>query len=452
MKKALVLTLVLLGIGATVFAGAFSGNIDICVLYDKAVGDFSAFDTDFDIDYTVGTFVFGLNAIFNLDTFDNLYFEVDATLGAFELHSFLDFEPQTPAFMAWASSGKISIGGATLYGMFEVAELGVAGEGLIGAGSIFGVHGTVGDVTVTAVSFFNMTPALAGYGLNGLYFHFYGFDTLAGWDYRERCGVILGKPYYIPWTVQTAECTLAWTGAGVWADFPFTCVDATVYASFSCANGFDAMGVWLSNLDVGLSWLKVSGIDIDFTINNKYLYVYWDLEIADTVCVTPYLSLLGTNTVIEGIELNALLLEYSYNGVTIKAGEIFNNTWRAGYVNNMRVYGWTLDGTLSYYSQCKYGPTTLTDIDDDAETDDVAVPDYDEFFGIWIDGDSCCGGAYDVFVINFLDIDDTDNLFDWQETVAGLEVGIGPSVSLGISMSLTTDGLQWFKICGGFSF
>jgi len=436
MKKALVLALVLLGVGATVFAGAFSGGVDICVKYDKATAAFTAFDTVFDVDYTIGTFVFGLNAIFDLDTFDNLYFEVDATLGAFELHTFLDFEPQTPAFMAWATSGKISIGGATLFGLFEVAELGLPQEGLIGAGSIFGVTGTVGDVTVTGVSFFNMEPALAAYGLNGLYFHFYGFDTLAGWDVYTRCGTIIGKPYYIPWTVQTAECTLAWTGAGIWADFPFTCVDATVYASFSCANGFDAMGIWLSNLDVGLPWLKISGIDIDFMIQTKSLYVYWDLELVDSVCITPYLSLLGTNTTIEGIELNALMLEYSYNGVTVKAGEIFNNTWRAGYVSSSRTYAFTLDGGLSYYSQCYYN---------------VA---YDEFIGLWIDGDSCCGGAYDVYVINFFDYSDpiADTIFEWEETVAGIDVGIGTNVSLSIDMSLTTDGLNWFKICGGFTF
>jgi hypothetical protein len=442
MKKALVLTLVLLGVGATVFAGAFTGGVDICVKYDKATAAFTAFDTVFDIDYTIGTFVFGLNAIFDLDTFDNLYFEVDATLGAFEIHSMLDFEPQTPAFMAWATSAKISIGGATLFGMFQVAELGLPQSGLIGAGSILGLNGTIGDVSVTAVTFFNMIPYLGpggpygNLGLTGLYFHFYGYDLLASWDYYERCGVVMGKPYEIPWTVQTDNCNLAWTAAAVWVDFPFTCVDVTAYMSFSCDNGFDAMGLWLANLDVGLPWLKVSGIDIDFTIQTKSLYVYWDLELVDSVCITPYLSLLGTNTTIEGIELNALLLEYSYNGLTFKAGEIFDHTWRSGYVSNGRKYYFTLDGGLSYYSQCYYNDT------------------YDEFFGIWIDGDSCCGGAYDVYVINFFDFSSTvaDTIFEWEETVAGIEVGIGTNVSLSIDMSLKTDGLQWFKICGGFTF
>jgi len=439
MKKALVLTLLLLGVGAAAFAGPLSGDAEVCVKFEDPTGTgawtISVFDTTIELDYTVGSFVFGINAIFDLDAFDNLYFEADGTLGTFRLSSMLDFEPQTPAFMAWCTSAGITLGGADLFAMFMVQNLGTPDEPSIGAGSLIGVSGTAGDVNVTAVSFFNMEPYLLDYGLSGLYFHFYGWETLASWDIYNSCGTLY-KPYVIPWAVSAANCGMAWTAAGIYADFPFTCVDATVYATFSCTNGFDALGIWLTNINVGLPWLQISEVDIDFTVQSKSVFVYWDLILGDTVCITPYISLLGDNFyTIGGLELNALILEYSYNGVTIKAGEIFDHTWRSGYVSNARAYYFTLDGGLSYYATCYYNTA------------------YDEFFGVWVDGDSCCGGAYDVSVINFFDTGSAGGtLFEWQETVASIEVGIGTNVSLSLAMSLKTDGLQWFKICGGFNF
>jgi hypothetical protein len=423
MKKALVLTLLLLGVGAAAFAGPISGSAEVCARFDKT--DLTVFDTVVDLDYTISSFTFGITAVFDLDAFDNLFFTAAGTLGTFELRSMLDFEPQTPAFMAWTNAGKISLGGATLFGVFMMQELGDPGDGTLGVGATVGIYGTAGDVNITGAAYFNMTDVT-------YYYHFYGYDWAVARDAYQSCGTWY-KPSWLPYSTLAAGCGLAWSGASIYADFPFVCLDVTAYLSFSCTGGFDGFGLWFTGIETGIPWLSLAEIDIDFDVQTKTVTVFWDLVFGDFVCVTPYITLDGAGASITGLTLNALLLEYSYNGVTVKAGEIFDNTWYSWALNgSVYTWGFTLDGGLSY--SCYY------------------VLAYDEFFGVWIDGDSCCGGAYDIAVINFFDTSATGSLFDWQETVATLEVGIGTNVSVEFSMSLKSDGLQWFQLCGKFNF
>ena len=432
MKKALVLTLVLLGVGATVFAGAFTGGVDVCARFNKT--DLEVFDTLIDLDYTVGTFVFGLNALFDLNSFDNLWFEVDATVGAFEFHSMIDFEPQTATFMAWTNAGKISIGGATLFGLFAMRNVGLLPYTVpeYGVGATLGLYATVGDVSITVANFFNMANF-------GYYYWAYGYDYLITRDAYYSCGA-WSKPNGLPWTVVQSDCALAWTATSIYVDFPFTCLNVTAYIDFSCENAFEGFGVWFSGIESGIPWLSIEELDIDFTTTSKSMCVFFDVIVGDVGCVTPYWSLETDNggITVDGLTLNALMMEYSYNGVTVGFGEIFDNTWYTWATGNCgesspKTWGFTTTGGLSW--SCIY---------------EVA---YDEVIWITIDGDSCCGGAYDIAVYNFFDTSLADTaLFDWVETLASLEVGIGPSVSIGLSMSLKVDGLQWFQICGGFSF
>ena len=420
MKKALVLTLLILGVGATAFAGPIVGSAEVCARFDKT--DLVVFDTVIDLDYTISSFTFGVTAIFDLNTFDNLFFTAAGTLGTFELRSMLDF---APAFMAWTNAAKISLGGATLFGLFVVENVGTPDVPDIGVGATLGITGTAGDVTVTATSVFNMADWT-------YYFHFYGYDWAVARDAYQSCGTWY-KPSVLPYNVVASGCGLAWSGASIYADFPFVCLDVNAYVTFSCTGGFDGFGLWFTGIETGIPWLNLAEVDIDFDVQTKTVTVYWDLVFGDFVCVTPYITLDGGGASITGLTLNALILEYSYNGVTVKAGEIFDNTWYSWALNgSVYTWGFTLDGGLSY--SCAYNM------------------DYDEYFGIWVDGDSCCGGAYDIAVINFFDIDQTGALFDWAETVADLEIGIGTNVSIEFSMSLMADGLNWFQLCGKFNF
>jgi len=75
--------------------------------------------------------------------------------------------------------------------------------------------------------------------------------------------------------------------------------------------------------------------------------------------------------------------------VTFKAGEIFDNNWYfylAGEGEGLD-WGFTTTGGLSYSCVFDY--------------------DYDEYFGFVIDGDSCCGGAFSVYMYNWFDTSET---------------------------------------------
>jgi len=91
-------------------------------------------------------------------------------------------------------------------------------------------------------------------------------------------------------------------------------------------------------------------------------------------------------------------------------------------------YAWAWDGTLTSYDECK-------------------VPQgYDEFFGVEIDGDSCCGGNFDASMFSWFDTGNSTGIFDWKETRVDLEVGIGSNAILMTSIRLDNDGLHWVKL------
>jgi len=434
MKRALVFGLLVVGVGAAALASSLAGYTEVCARFDKT--DLIVFDTVVDLDYTVSSFTFGATAIFDLGAFDNLFFTAAGTLGAFELRSMLDFEPQTPTFMAWANAARISIGGATLFGVFVLDNLAMPPTSNLGVGATLGMYGTVGNVTLTATTMFNM------YDFTAMY-HVYGYDWIVSLDAYRVCGEWY-TPSFAPYMAAVNGCDLAWSGASIFADFPFTCLCGTAYAHVSCS-GFGGFGFDISGIDTGIPWLTIRALSIGFGVTSKLVSIYWELAYDDFFCVTPFFSLEGDQWnspwSVEGITLNALILAYSHNGVTVKAGEIFDDTWYSFLMSAPMPWGFTLSGGLALGGMAFF------------EWDGCIYNlDYDEFFGIWIDGASCCGGAYEIGVISFFDTTQTTAPFDWAETVADFEIGIGTNVSIGFSLSVKADGLQWFQLCATFSF
>jgi len=424
MKRALVLTLLVFGLGAAVFAGPLSGSWTTSIKFDpQPTFAVTSFSSVLDVDYTVGAWTFGSTAIFTLDAFDNVFFTAQGTLGAFEFRSMLDFEPVPAAFMSWTNAGKLSIAGVDIFGLFVVDNVGTAAAPLIGTGATFGLSGSAGDVSITGTIQFNM------YNYT-YYFHNYGYAWAVARDAYQSCGVWY-KPSGLPYGVQTESCTLSWSGVGILVDFPFTCLDVQMELSFSCENGFDSVAFYLTGFDLGISWLALEEIDITFTVDSKTVDLYWDVVLGDAVCVTPYITLEGDGASISGLTLNALLLSYSFNGVTFKAGEIFDNTW----------YTWALNGTMKTWGFTSTGGLSWSCIYNEA---------YDEFFGIVIDGDSCCGGAFNVGIYNFFDTSES-TLFAWQETLASLSVGVGTNTSVQFGLSLMNDGVNWFTLGATFT-
>jgi hypothetical protein len=428
MKKALVLGLLVLGLGAAVYASPLTGSWATTIRFDGNPLAILNFESILQVDYTVGGWVLGANAIFNATAFDNLFFEADGQLGAFRFNSMLDFEPQTPSFMAWTNAATLSLAGVDVFALFAVENLGTADVPIIGSGAILGLTGSAGDISWSIVNGFNMPVT----GTMGYYWYAYGYDWMIARDaYQSSCGVFGAwyKPSTTPWTVQTQGCCVCWSGTSIYVDFPFTCLDVTAYVEFTCAVGFSGFGFAITGIDTGLGWLTIPELDIDFGIKSKALTTYFALEFGEWGCVRPYFQLLGAGNEIQGIELYALALSYSFNGVTFKAGEIF-----AGEDDT---YGGWLNGSAYDYGWSKTGGFTSTCIYKDA---------YDEYFGIEIDGDSCCGGSFKVGIYNFFDIQATTALFDWQEMLASVSLGIGSNTTLYFGVSYLNTGLNWFDI------
>jgi len=446
MRNVLVLGLLTLCVGCVTFAGPISGSADVCARFDKT--DLIVFDTVVDLDYTISTVTLGVTAVFDLAEFDLLLFTGTGTLGTLEFRSMLAFDPdpQTAADVVWTNAAEIALGGATLFGLFvmdrhDTSDLPLWVVPEMGVGAALGITGAIGDVSVTATFTFNMAAIL------GLYIYWYGYDFVLSLDAYEACGEWFVTPAY---KIIEPNCDLAWDGAVIAVDFPLACLELTALALLGRESAvseveFGVLMFWVRDIEIGIPWLSIADLAVSFTVDEKSVGLLWNLVLGDFACVTPYMSLDGSDSWrLEGITLNALLLEYTRNGVTVKAGEIFDDEW---------LYGSFIDGYVAEWGFTLEGGLAPADSWSVAEGCVYAFElGYDEFFGIWIDGDSCCGGAFDVGIINFFDTGQIGVLFDWAETVATFEIGVGTNVTVGLSISVKADGLQWFQICGEFRF
>jgi len=426
MKKALVLAIVCaLGLGFAGFAASpLSGSWATDICFEPLIAghslDVDSFMSVLDLDYTVGGWIFGMTMILDSGGFDNLYFDATGNLGAFSMSSFLDFDPTAlaPKFLSWENAAQVSIAGVQFYGLFAVQN--VANEFdvyTIGSGAAFGAIGTAGDLKVGAEIDFNLASELSTMWT-------YGFGYLTTWVTYD-CGAWYKGMLSI---VQTETC-VCWTGFDIKAQFPFTCATVLVTANFNPTDGFHSVTFGFDDINIGIPWLLLDDVDITFHIQTKSIALDWQL-VYTGVCFTPYLSVVYDSALdtITGIKFNALTLSYTWNGVTFKAGDIFGDHVWGGYH-----YGFSATGDLT--STCIYD--TL----------------YDEFFGVEVDGDSCCGGAFSAGVYNFFRVDApvaVGGIFDWQETLVNLEFGIASNLTIRLSLGVDTADIN--SLCVGFTF
>jgi hypothetical protein len=223
-------------------------------------------------------------------------------------------------------------------------------------------------------------------------------------------------------------CEATFSSIDILAEFPFTCLDVLMDIEFTCANGFESVCFELNDLDIGIPWLLLDDFNICFTTQTKSITVNIDLVLGDVVCITPLLSIVPNGPyIVDGIEFNGLLLDYTYNGVSFLAGTLVDNTWYRYLGDSERTWGFTPTGGLTRFS-CE-----------------MIDSSYDEYFGVVIDGDSCCGGAFSVGIFNWFDIGMQDSaIFDWVETTASIELGIGTNTEIRFGLSLLNTGLNYF--------
>jgi hypothetical protein len=419
-KRTLAVVFVMM-VAATVVAvaGPLSGLWSTSIQFDLQTFSMIA-ESEVVINYSFSGCTMTMAALMDEHGIDNVFFDTSGVLGGFALRSILDFNASAAQFRSMLTSVETAIGGINLYGIFMLDNVGTTQTPSMGSGFTLGGWDTIGDVTFWGQAQFNMDSTA------GLIYK-YGYAWLVDHFIYEVCDYWQKPSGYID--VQDSNCNLCWSGADLLIDIPYECFDLLAQMSFSRLNGFDQLLLEFSNIDLGLGFVQLKWMDITFTTTSKTFNTVFDLSIGDTVCIMPYIALEGVGTELQGFSLKALKLEYSWEGITFKAGHMFDTDGWYPYLNYLgtRYYGWTWDGELATLPIC-------------------AVPStHDEYFGLEIDGDSCCGGSYDMSVYSWFDTGDSDGLFDWIETRAELDVGIGSNVTLSFGLSVTQTGADWIE-------
>jgi len=437
MKKALVLSLaVVLGLGVASFAQTFSGSWDMDLVLEINPVQSDALTVDsltsiLVVDYTISGWTFGLNSYVDEDDLFDLNFDVSGQLGAFALYSLLDFDPltQTPSFTSWENVATVSIAGVDLWGAFVLQDVlySLAGTG---TGWAVGAHGVAGLVEVWVEADFNLDGSM-------YYWYNYGLDYMLDWG-TAQSGYCTGAWASGWFAVQTESCNPSFSNIDIVVETQLACLDLLIWANFDCTHGFDYITIGLNDINIGAGWFQIDDVDVTFTAASKAVTTDFTLTFGSAVCVTPYFDLnqVGMN-VIEGITLQALLLNFNYNGITLKAGELFPNAYYIGF-NKV--------GGLVTYS------TPL-----------CVVPNANEFIGLWYTADGCCGGAVaGSFVVFFdgiyslpatpADTSASTGIFDFLLIVGKVEFGITADFSVSAGFEVTDLGLETFSVGFGFDF
>lgn len=476
MKKALVIGFALvLMLGLTTVADGLFGEWSTWISLGLVdAGDpitLHSFDSYLNLGYTIGGCTFEMQSVVGEAALEVVWFDGYGALGAFNWKTLLAFDPggdvyffTDPGFLMWDSAVAVSIAGVELYAFMALEDMEFVWEyngydpivpayaqGDIGYGFAFGGIGQCGDARVGAEVEFNVLPQLCWY------WH-YGFDGgLTDW-WGSYCDTHFNDARYLGPGASIADgCAVTFTGAQLWVEYPFTCFTLLSRVGFNCDTGFDKLCVTAYDIDLGLGWLELWAVDICFEVQTKTMTYAFDIVVGEDLCFKPYLSVHMLENVLDGIELDALTLDYDFNGVTFKWGHMFDNEWpraagwgsvccdlcAAGYPGYAGATSWyfTPKGSISRRSYCALRV---------ADGDEWLYPE--EFFGVELDSDACCGGALAGGIYTFFDLDLTTELFDWFATYTEVTVGVGSNVEIRGSLLVTFEGVEDFGIGFGLNF
>ena len=405
------------------------------------------------------------------DGLSSVAFFADGTLGAFTLGSLAFFSGDPGLFTRAQGFAAVSLAGAELFSFVALENRrysnhflvndGLPGNNLYGipnsAGAVIGAYGWTGACWIGAevglgLGTFGggLNPGLSVASLRPLsamlsqVFYAMAYNVPASiqsfWRENEACQGALLYPY--------GSCDLAFTYANFYALLPMACVDLYSAVRFDDIDGFSSAEVMLLDVDLGLSWARLSELAVLFTEELKAVYLDFDLTLLDAVCITPYLSVLsggvlvpatdvgpsgavfpqdlaGPN-VIDGISLDGLMLECSMDGITFIASEVFlvGNLVQGVYL--------TATGRICQWTSSSFAARQCCDIAPFMATEAIAIE---------IDGDTCCGASFSAGIYSFF-YPEHGAIFDWVGTVTSLTYGFSESLSLDVSLQVGAEGLQ----------
>ena len=194
-----------------------------------------------DVDYIVSNMTFSSTVIADLEGLDSVFYDVSGPLGGFALRSILDFDAEEAQFRAWLASAVTAISGVNLYATLMLDNVGTTQTPSMGSGLTLGGWGRAGDLSIWGQTRFNMTDS-------SINVYKYGYKWLLDHFIFQVCDTWQNPSGYLD--VQTSCCTLAWTGADVLVEMPFSCFTLLTSLSISCS-GFDSVLFSLNDIDLG---------------------------------------------------------------------------------------------------------------------------------------------------------------------------------------------------------
>ena len=451
MKKVFVIAItMILGLGLAAFAGPLTGSWASSLVVDPAASSFTSLTSTLAVDYTVSGWTFGSSSGFTLSGFSSQSFTAGGSFGAFTLSSTMTFNPMfvtgkdysafwlaveeditqtfatticpitstattTPRFLTWKTEGSVSIAGVELGALFyidnsnydvvltdyltELVAVAVdkttlhdaydCASYLNGSGWRFKVAGSIGDITATSYTYFNLTetPASTTYcpavGMSGT-LHIAAADCVAAFteEYILLEGIALG-------------C------ATIDAGLSITCYD---FGYLSLVAKDIAIGGWLE-LDFGLK----------FTTTAKSYDFCLSATMPESDCFTIEFGLNNgthpnTDGAIESINFYGIGFTYNWDGITFTSSTelsansaLFSTAGAYDYMYNSTTYSY-----LVPYTGRNKACSTVTPTAADYYTVQNAYYElkcvYTERYRLWekfiidIDADACCGGLLDLTI------------------------------------------------------
>jgi len=478
-KALVIALMMVLGLTAFAFAdGALTGKWTASTSFFPSATAFEDFvksvSSTVEVDYTIGGWVFTSKSSLGLAGLTGQQFKASGTLGAFTLESTLKFMPMllvststtytggkyqtvscgafsgpgftwtgktvsktyTAAFDDWTVKGSVSIAGVDFAGLFFLegkdhyasytggsfhfdstptvsTDFGdsltqttstVARSAGYGSGWKFSASGAVGDATLTALAYFNLSEPWYN-SIMGLYGETHISDTF--------------KKYGGYYSVVCNDCGMRFNEFDlILSGMSFGCVDFSAGLQITCA-GFQWAKFLIEDISLGCCWDLNFDFLVTFSTLDKALSMEPEITIANS-CFTIDAVVLKAATdtsefEITGIDIRALGLTYTWNGVTFTAETSWDTTNHPilgtyGYITGPdKIYIWVPDMTFSTVTLDENGKVEDATYAIDSSGDGYwKLASYAcekayayEKFGITVDGDACCGGAYKVSAVTY---------------------------------------------------
>jgi hypothetical protein len=376
-----------------------------------------AIEIDFEVgvEYAVGPWTFGVLVDIEQDGLEDLAFLSTTTFGPFKAYSLYWLAgwfgdeplPGIDLLAEWDNAIWMNLAGVEAWTFFAIRETDQWFLGsLSGAGLSMGGHSAAGAVEVWVEISFGLDEMLPFIYWNGLEY------TIGKNLACDLIGVI------------DPTCELDFTFAQAYVDFPFCCTDATAWIGFD-RDGFYAVELWVLDVPIGGTAVSLEWVDLWFEIDYKEFGLWFALDIGESVCIEPFITLETDGpAVIEGLEVDALELVCSFGDVTVTISELFSDD----------DYYMGIDGAI-YRDEQLFGwviPAVCVDW----------MPEAEQAIAIEVRREGCCGGDSFFGLYNFFDADLNGVMFDWLGLRARAVAPVTPAFSMYIETWIWFDGIE----------